>query len=179
MYTPHFSNGVVILRCGTPNRNDMVLPLITYRSQVHAGGCLGCTLCASLPYVSNSDKLHCLGLSLKTRSYFMPHNPGRRKEGLECREQVWEECEKERKQEVEEKKGENWGSPVMLITCVPGPRVLGVKAKCRAAERHLASGAICLPWHPSWSGLAGWLPGTSPQVLDSRIQVVPFWWLEE
>lgn len=82
IYNPaHFSNGGVILRCSITNRNYMVLPLITYRSRVHSGGCFGCTLCALLLYVSNSDKLHCLGLSLQTGSYFMPHSPGRRKGG--------------------------------------------------------------------------------------------------
>lgn len=45
----HFSNGQVILRCTITNRNNMLLPLISFR--VHSGGCLGCALCAVLLYM--------------------------------------------------------------------------------------------------------------------------------
>lgn len=96
----------------------MVLPLITFSSRVHSGWCLGCTLCALLLYVSNSDKLPCLGLSLHTGSYFMPHGPGGRKGGLEGKEEVWEEYEKEKKDEVEQKKGQELVSHVSIY--VPG-----------------------------------------------------------
>lgn len=85
VWPAHVPNGGVILT----DRNDVVVPLITSRSPVHSGCCLGCALCALLPYICTADKLQRSGLSLHLRSYFMPHKP--KEGGQEPKErEIWE-----------------------------------------------------------------------------------------
>lgn len=93
-----------------------MLPLITYSSQARSAGCLGCSLCASLLYVSNADKLQ-FGPFSALGSYFMPHN--QEEGGLEhSSEQGYEEYEKAMREEAEEKREEGWVSHMWCWSAV-------------------------------------------------------------
>lgn len=152
MYTPaHFSNGGVILRCSITNRHYMVLPLITFSSRVHSGGCLGCTLLALLLYVSNSDKLHCLGLSPHIGSYFMPHSPGGSKgEGKKVRRRSKRNMRRRRKRRWNRRKGRNEVHTCDVDQLCPWSENFRAKAKYRVAAGASPQGSFAYPdIHPN------------------------------